>query len=346
MINVLPSGIDTNSFCKSLQYDAIGNVAGRTNASDVLSADVGIQMVQGTTGLATFNKEAWFDDFNVEVSEYDGAKKSREYTLAPSAVGGIISSRDTTSLGTFADYWYQYDAIGNVANRTNGVGASVGSYVQDAFGNVLAGGQGDGYHLTTKQFDADAGLYYFNARWYDPTIGRFTQIDPAEDGINHYIYVRNNPVNYLDPDGRNLIDDIRWVASGPEAGPMGKEIGGGFLRGGTLGAGITGAKIAYCYLLSVADGRRGKPETDETNALRHCILQCCLTQQLGAGFAKTIGDKHEGAFGDPSKDGVADDKNNRIGRGIGLDGGDCVCECKKAWEKGRLAKGGYGNGTK
>jgi RHS repeat-associated protein len=36
-----------------------------------------------------------------------------------------------------------------------------------------------GYHLTTKEYDADIGLYYFWQRWYDPTIGRFTQAECA-----------------------------------------------------------------------------------------------------------------------------------------------------------------------
>lgn len=76
--------------------------------------------------------------------------------------------------------------------------------MQDAFGNVLSGGIGDGYHLTTKQYDIDAGLYYFNARWYDPQVGRFTQQDPIGfkgGDINFYRYVRNNQIYYTDPNG-------------------------------------------------------------------------------------------------------------------------------------------------
>ena len=61
-------------------------------------------------------------------------------------------------------------------------GTIVASYDQDAFGNVLEG-SADGYHLTTKQFDSDIGLYYFGARWYDPELGRFTQKDPALTGF-------------------------------------------------------------------------------------------------------------------------------------------------------------------
>lgn len=49
--------------------------------------------------------------------------------------------------------------------------------------------------------DEDTGLYYFNARYYDPAIGRFITEDPAMDGMNWYVFCRNNPMAYIDPDG-------------------------------------------------------------------------------------------------------------------------------------------------
>jgi RHS repeat-associated protein len=53
---------------------------------------------------------------------------------------------------------------------------------------------------TGKEEDA-TGLYYFNARYYDPSIGRFITEDPARDGINWYVYCANNPLSYTDPTG-------------------------------------------------------------------------------------------------------------------------------------------------
>ncbi len=57
----------------------------------------------------------------------------------------------------------------------------------------------DGY-----QFEATTGLYYVNARWYDPTTGRWTQVDPmgfAAGDNNLYRYVGNDPTNTTDPTG-------------------------------------------------------------------------------------------------------------------------------------------------
>lgn len=47
------------------------------------------------------------------------------------------------------------------------------------------------------------GLYYFRARYYDPSVGRFLTKDPAGliDGPNLYAYVGNNPVSQTDPSG-------------------------------------------------------------------------------------------------------------------------------------------------
>ncbi|NLW48261.1 MAG: RHS repeat-associated core domain-containing protein [Firmicutes bacterium] len=60
-----------------------------------------------------------------------------------------------------------------------------------------------GYSLFTgKVLEESTGLVYFGARWYDPEVGRFISVDPAEDGENWYALCDNDPVNYFDPDGR------------------------------------------------------------------------------------------------------------------------------------------------
>ncbi|AZE48349.1 Putative insecticidal toxin complex [Pseudomonas chlororaphis] len=61
----------------------------------------------------------------------------------------------------------------------------------------------------------ETGLYYYGYRYYAPWLGRWINPDPAGtvDGLNLYQMVGNNPINYLDPDGRNRISD-EFVWSG------------------------------------------------------------------------------------------------------------------------------------
>ncbi|MGH7884802.1 MAG: RHS repeat-associated core domain-containing protein, partial [Thermodesulfobacteriota bacterium] len=67
------------------------------------------------------------------------------------------------------------------------------------------------HQYTTKEIDNDIGLYYYGARYYSPSVGRFMSVDPVGGNIfdpqsfNAYPYVQNNPFKYIDPDGRALL---------------------------------------------------------------------------------------------------------------------------------------------
>ncbi len=55
---------------------------------------------------------------------------------------------------------------------------------------------------TGQQYDQTSGQYYLRARFYNPVIGRFVQEDVYRgDGLNLYVYCKNNPVVYYDPSG-------------------------------------------------------------------------------------------------------------------------------------------------
>lgn len=57
--------------------------------------------------------------------------------------------------------------------------------------------------FTGKEWDPETGLYYYRARYDDPTTGRFLSEDPVgfAASTNHYVYVQNNPVLFTDPTG-------------------------------------------------------------------------------------------------------------------------------------------------
>ncbi len=60
-----------------------------------------------------------------------------------------------------------------------------------------------------KEYNRELGLnwYDYGARWYDPVIGRWNAVDPLAEkyySINSYVYVANNPMAFIDPDGREI----------------------------------------------------------------------------------------------------------------------------------------------
>ena len=109
------------------------------------------------------------------------------------------------------------DHLGSTAVVTDVNGDVVFERTYDAWGNVrTASGTADTDRLYTGQrFDAATGLYYYNARYYDPTIGRFVSPDLLVPNAgdpqvwNRYAYVLNNPLRFTDPSGHCVVRNPR-----------------------------------------------------------------------------------------------------------------------------------------
>lgn len=99
--------------------------------------------------------------------------------------------------------YYLADHLGSIVQTTNSSTAVTLSRQYDAYGNLLAGGTTSGYAYTGREWDAEAGLYYYRSRYYDPRIGRFLSEDPITflGGSNFYTYVQNQPTIAIDPLG-------------------------------------------------------------------------------------------------------------------------------------------------
>ena len=61
--------------------------------------------------------------------------------------------------------------------------------------------------FNAKELDEETGLYYYGARYYDPRTSIWISTDPLQEkypNISTYAYVANNPVKYIDPDGKRI----------------------------------------------------------------------------------------------------------------------------------------------
>ena len=108
------------------------------------------------------------------------------------------------------------DRISSTMHVTDGAGNQVANAGYFPFGATMRStGTMPTDHLFTDQQQDGSGLYYYGARYYDPTIGHFISPDTMiPDPMNvmdyqRYMYVRGNPLKYNDPTGRYSVDELQ-----------------------------------------------------------------------------------------------------------------------------------------
>jgi len=99
--------------------------------------------------------------------------------------------------------YYHSDHLGSSSVMTDEGGKVTFSADYLPFGEQFSGSGFERYQFTGKEL-GETELFYFGLRFYDYATGRFISVDPLRDGINWYVYVRNNPLKFVDPTGGNL----------------------------------------------------------------------------------------------------------------------------------------------
>ena len=118
----------------------------------------------------------------------------------------------TAAGGAHRVYYYALEAPGHVAGLLDAQGNVAATYGQThgypAFGQgsagpALAAGWRNPLQYGAREYDAETGLYYQRARYYDPRLRRFVSRDPVglAGGVNEYAYAGGDPVNATDPSG-------------------------------------------------------------------------------------------------------------------------------------------------
>ncbi len=110
-------------------------------------------------------------------------------------------------------HYYVLDALGSVIGLTDAAGNVSARYSYKPFGETAASGvvaNINPFRFAAGYHDDATGLIKFGTRFYDPMIGRWTQLDPVSHSIadpaqfNKYVYAGNDPVNHSDPTGEDF----------------------------------------------------------------------------------------------------------------------------------------------
>ncbi len=215
----LPLGVSTTAYnanneltqwgTATLTYDLNGNMT--SSGTDGYTWDARNRLVSTLSG-ASFQYDASGRRASKTIGGaatsylYDGVNVVQEVVAGtPSAnllVGGIdevFTRTDSAGARSFLP-----DALGSTLGLTDSTGMLQTQYTYEPFGNTSVSGSTNAnpYQYTGRENDG-TGLYFYRARYYNPTFQRFASEDPIgfAGGINLYAYAGDSPTKYRDPSG-------------------------------------------------------------------------------------------------------------------------------------------------
>ena len=203
----LPSMIQySHGYQAHYGYDA----AGRKLSVRHIISPVNIYVPMGSTTLPENAFLEWrgFDVYADNI-QYFMEKSLSVFPTRLNFDGGYITSIDDTPVY----HYYLQDHLGNnrMVVNTNGEVEQVNH--DYAFGGLM-GESTDGdtqtYKYNGKELDCINGLdwYDYGARNYDAALGRWHVVDPLAEkyyNVSPYAYCNNNPIRFIDPDGRQIV---------------------------------------------------------------------------------------------------------------------------------------------
>jgi RHS repeat-associated protein len=156
---------------------------------------------------------------------YDGANPYDDFTVTPATT--TLATRYLYGTGIdqiFARYdgsnvdWYLTDRLGSVVDIVRASNGNSHTTTYDSFGQILSENgslvSGDRFKYTAREWDGGIGQYFYRARYYSPSVGRFESEDPigfwaGDTNLNRYVF--NSPSNDTDPSGLGPYDYFDWI---------------------------------------------------------------------------------------------------------------------------------------
>ncbi len=169
---------------------------------------------------------------------------SNNNVIANNVYGLSLISRNSDKKG-----YYLYNGHGDTVTIVDNEQNEIKSYTYDEWGSIIeeVGEYDNPYRYAGYYYDEETGNYYLLSRYYNPSIARFIVEDSYRGelddplSLNRYVYVVNNPLIYIDPEGNIPISFITGGIGGIWSG--GSKIVSNIMNGKDWHEGVAGATI-------------------------------------------------------------------------------------------------------
>lgn len=182
-----------------------------------LTYDPALRLYQAAGAVTT---RFAYDGANA-IAEYDASNAlQRRYVFGPGIDEPIVQYEGS---GTAGRLFLEGDERGSIVSLSDGAGNLVVGNRYDEYGKPQSTNSGR-FQYTGQMWVPEIGAYYYKTRVYLPHLGIFVQTDPVEyaDSANVYVYVGDDPVNFVDPLGLGpeiVVTGQRDQSNGSEFAP-------------------------------------------------------------------------------------------------------------------------------
>ncbi|TGL64596.1 SpvB/TcaC N-terminal domain-containing protein [Leptospira sarikeiensis] len=227
-----------------MSYDASGNMTyQRDNFKDLtktITVDSQNRITQVQDALNTAIGNYWYDEGGFRVRKKgvipNGATVKNQEILYPSKFYGLEYSEETNILSSINNVYlngvriaalnedgitayFLTDQVDSVSHVLDEAGQTLSRIQYEPYGETLVqrGTLDFSPKYNSQELDQETNFYFYNARYYDPQIARFTSADIVIDGArntqgwNRFSYVAGNPIRYRDPTGHWSTMDIGYT---------------------------------------------------------------------------------------------------------------------------------------